>query len=56
MLTKKTRAVPAILKESKNIWIVGDSIASDHDIDEANEVQITGWGMSCSSWFLMMLL
>ncbi len=31
-------------KESKNIWVIGDSIASDHDIDEANEVQITGWG------------
>lgn len=31
-------------KESGKIWIVGDSIASDHDIDEANEVQITGWG------------
>lgn len=31
-------------KESKNIWVIGDSIASDHDVDEANEIQITGWG------------
>lgn len=37
-------AVSGDFKESKNIWVIGDSIASDHDIDEANEVQITGWG------------
>ena len=37
-------AAASDFKESKNIWVIGDSIASDHDIDEANEVQITGWG------------
>lgn len=31
-------------QESKTIWVIGDSIASDHDVDPANEVQITGWG------------
>lgn len=31
-------------KESKTIWVIGDSISSDHDIDPAYEVQITGWG------------
>lgn len=31
-------------QESKTIWVIGDSISSDHDIDPANEVQITGWG------------
>lgn len=30
--------------ESKTIWVIGDSISSEHDIDENNEVQITGWG------------
>lgn len=40
---KKTEST-SDFKESGKIWIAGDSIASDHDIDEANEVQITGWG------------
>lgn len=31
-------------EESENIWVIGDSISSEHDIDAANEVQITGWG------------
>ena len=41
---EKNKSSASDFKESKNIWIIGDSIASDHDIDEANEVQITGWG------------
>jgi len=37
-------AVSTAFNESKKIWVIGDSISSEHDIDEANEVQITGWG------------
>lgn len=39
-----TSASGAAFSESGKLWVIGDSIASDHDIDEANEVQITGWG------------
>ena len=42
--TTEAENVSEDFKESKNIWVIGDSIASEHDIDEANEVQITGWG------------
>lgn len=43
VVLKQTQA--ETFQESKKIWVIGDSIASDHDDNsKENQVPITGWG------------